>query len=110
MAAGAIHSIATRIVGMAGRVGVEPQVVMTGGGALNGAWWMPSASPFTNRSKSWGTPGDGGPGGRRVCPGVCPKAGRAGHCLKPFRHGSKIKVEQARGAANVLPPLAFLPL
>ena len=36
-AAGAIHSIATRIVGMAGRVGVEPQVVMTGGGALNGA-------------------------------------------------------------------------
>ena len=37
VAAGAIHSIATRIVGMAGRVGVEPQVVMTGGGALNGA-------------------------------------------------------------------------
>lgn len=37
MAAGAIASIATRITGMAGRVGVEPQVVMTGGGALNGA-------------------------------------------------------------------------
>ena len=37
MAAGAIASIATRIVGMAGRVGVVPQVVMTGGGALNGA-------------------------------------------------------------------------
>lgn len=37
VAAGAIASIATRITGMAGRVGVEPQVVMTGGGALNGA-------------------------------------------------------------------------
>lgn len=37
VAAGAIASIATRIVGMAGRVGVVPQVVMTGGGALNGA-------------------------------------------------------------------------
>ena len=29
-----------------------------------------------------------------------PKAGRAGHCLKPFRHGSKIKVEQARGGST----------
>ena len=57
VAAGAIHSIATRIVGMAGRVGVEPQVVMTGGGALKRRpGGMPSASPFTNRSKSWGTP------------------------------------------------------
>ncbi|MDY3013636.1 MAG: acyl-CoA dehydratase activase [Evtepia sp.] len=37
VAAGAIDSIATRIVGMAGRVGGVPQVVMTGGGALNGA-------------------------------------------------------------------------
>lgn len=37
VAAGAIESIATRIVGMAGRVGVVPQVVMTGGGALNRA-------------------------------------------------------------------------
>ena len=37
VAAGAIASIATRIVGMAGRVGVVPQVVMTGGGALNQA-------------------------------------------------------------------------
>lgn len=37
VAAGAIRSVATRIAGMAGRVGVAPQVVMTGGGALNGA-------------------------------------------------------------------------
>ena len=37
VAAGAIRSSATRIAGMAGRVGVVPQVVMTGGGALNSA-------------------------------------------------------------------------
>lgn len=35
VAAGAILSIATRVSGMAGRVGVEPVVLMTGGGALN---------------------------------------------------------------------------
>ena len=37
VASGAILSIATRIAGMAGRVGVVPEVVMTGGGALNQA-------------------------------------------------------------------------
>ncbi len=37
VAAGAILSIATRVAGMAGRVGVVPEVMMTGGGALNDA-------------------------------------------------------------------------
>ena len=37
LSAGVSQANATRITGMAGRVGVEPQVVMTGGGALNGA-------------------------------------------------------------------------
>ncbi len=37
VAAGAIRSIAARIAGMAGRAGVEPEVIMTGGGALNRA-------------------------------------------------------------------------
>ncbi len=35
VAAGAIRSIATRVSGMAKRVGIVPRVVMTGGGALN---------------------------------------------------------------------------
>ena len=35
VAAGAILSIATRVAGMAKRVGVMPKVMMTGGGALN---------------------------------------------------------------------------
>lgn len=35
VAAGAVKSIAARIAGMAARVGVAPDVVMTGGGALN---------------------------------------------------------------------------
>lgn len=35
VAAGAILSIATRVAGMAKRLGVLPEVVMTGGGALN---------------------------------------------------------------------------
>ena len=101
VAAGAIHSIATRIVGMAGRVGVEPQVVMTGGGALNGALVDALSQSLHQPVQVLGNPQVmGGPGGRRVCPGVCPKAGRAGHCLKPFRHSSKIKVEQARGGST----------
>lgn len=37
VASGAILSIATRVSGMAGRVGVVPKVLMTGGGALNEA-------------------------------------------------------------------------
>ncbi len=37
VAAGAILSIATRVAGMAKRVGVAPQVMMTGGGGLNAA-------------------------------------------------------------------------
>lgn len=37
VAAGAIQSIAKRVVGMAKRVGVVPKVMMTGGGALNRA-------------------------------------------------------------------------
>lgn len=40
VAAGAILSIATRVSGMAKRVGVIPQVMMTGGGALNKALVM----------------------------------------------------------------------
>ena len=40
VAAGAILSIATRVSGMAKRVGVVPQVMMTGGGALNKALVM----------------------------------------------------------------------
>jgi activator of 2-hydroxyglutaryl-CoA dehydratase len=35
VASGAILSIATRVAGMAKRVGVMPKVMMTGGGALN---------------------------------------------------------------------------
>ncbi|MDF2838465.1 MAG: hadI [Evtepia sp.] len=35
VAAGAILSIAARVAGMAGRVGIQPSVMMTGGGALN---------------------------------------------------------------------------
>ena len=37
VASGAILSIATRVAGMAKRVGVAPQVMMTGGGSLNRA-------------------------------------------------------------------------
>ena len=37
VAAGAIRSVALRVGGMAQRVGVEPEVGMTGGGALNAA-------------------------------------------------------------------------
>lgn len=37
VAGGAILSIATRVAGMAGRVGVQPKVMMTGGGAMNAA-------------------------------------------------------------------------
>ncbi len=35
VALGALHSIAQRVAGMTGRVGLKPTVVMTGGGALN---------------------------------------------------------------------------
>lgn len=35
VASGAIRSIATRVAGMAKRVGISPKVMMTGGGALN---------------------------------------------------------------------------
>lgn len=37
VAAGLAEAIATRVAGLAGQVGVEPRVVMTGGVALNGA-------------------------------------------------------------------------
>ena len=109
VAAGAIHSIATRIVGMAGRVGVEPQVVMTGGGALNGRWWMPQSVP-SPIGQVW-EPQVMGRWGPPCSPGSCPKAGRAGHCLKPFRHGSKKSKWSKPGRQHICcRPWLFLPL
>ena len=74
VAAGAIASIATRITGMAGRVGVEPQVVMTGGGALNGALVEALSKSLGHPRLHFGqSSGDGGLGCGSFLPGKAPK-------------------------------------